>query len=422
MPLLVDFGLAYGAYLSTSYLVLDSASQGQLDLFQLAPDDVLADFSHLALGMDVTHQSTQQIGPLVEWSARTATVRLVDFTGELDPYSLQQAGLTAPGVIMRLRWRQGTTVYPLFYGYVDSWETSHESPEHAVVTVSGTDGFALLAQDRTELAVAVGAGETTGARVNRILNAAGWTSGARAVATGDSSLQATTMAGSALEELQEVAFNEAGEMYIEPDGMLRFRNRRSLLTDPRSAASQVTYGSDRTAGEIPYVDKPSLTWDKTRLINTVRARRVGGALQVASDTASVDRYGVYATPEQELQLTSDDDVLNWAAHVVVQDRAPDARFRQVTLQAAYDPEVMFPHMLGRRFGDRVTVVRRPPATPFGSIVDSQQALVRSVQHSWSADRSPLFTTVLGLDPVASFPYLVLDDPVVGRLDQSVLAY
>lgn len=424
MSLLVDFGLAYGATVPTDYLLLGNAVQGKLDLFKLAPADQLADFSALAMSMEVSHQNSRSVGPLIEYSARTASVQLVDFDGSLDPYVLQTAGLTAPGVVMRLRWQRGGTIWPLFYGYVDTWETSQESPSHAVVTVTGTDGFALLeAQDRTELAVAVGAGETTGARVARILDVANWPPAARDIATGNSTLQATTMPGTALNELHEVAKNEAGELFITPDGTLRFRNRRSVLTDPLSATSQVTFGSNTAGGELPYVDKPSLTWDKTNLVNTVRATRAnGGVQQVAQDGTSVGRYGTYATPDQDLLLETDPDVYSWASHVLAQDRVPETRFQQVTLEAAYNPDLMLPQMLGRGFGDRVTVVRRPPAVPAGSIVDSRDCLVRSVTHSWTANGGGMFTTTFGLQPVAGLPYLILGTTPNGRLNQNVLAY
>jgi hypothetical protein len=423
VPLLVDFGLTYGANISDEYLLLGSTVQGRLNLHRLAPADVLADFSDRAMGMEVSHQASQSVGALLEYSARTASVQLVDFDGSLDPYTLEAAGLTAPGVVMRLRWQRGGTIWPLFYGTVDAWETSHESPEHAVVTVTGTDGFALLeAQAHTELAVAVGAGDTTGGRVTRILDVANWPAAARSIGSGNNTLQATTMPGTALSELHEVAKNEAGELWIQPDGTLRFRSRRDILTDPRSVTSQVTYGSNRAGGEIPYVDKPSLTWDRTNLINTVRATRTGGTQQVTQDATSVGRYGVYATPDQELQLESDTAVKGWTTYVLAQNRDPETRFRQVTLQAAVDPDAMLPHMLGRQFGDRVTVVRRPPAQPFGSIVDSRECLVRSVQHSWSSNGGGMFTTVFGLQPVTGLPYLILGTSPNGRLNQNVLAY
>lgn len=422
MGLLVDFGLAYGAGVPNQYLLLGNPVQGKLDLFQLAPPDIFADFSGRELSMQISHQA-QTVGPLLEYSARTASVQLVDFDGALDPFTLQEAGLTAPGTVMRLRWERNGTIWPLFYGYIDDWNSSHESTEHAVVTVTATDGFALLEADpRTELVIPQGAGETTGDRVIRILDAADWPLSARDIATGDSTLQATSMPGTALNELHDVGKNEVGEVYITADGTFKFRNRRGVLTDPRSTTSQVTYGSDIAGGEIPYVDKPSLTWGKSNLINTVRATRQGGVQQVAQDATSIGRFGIYATPDQELLLETDPDAYSWASYVLAQGRDPGTRFRQVTLEAGYDPELMLPEMLGRQFGDRVTAVRRPPAEPFGSIVDSRECLVRTIEHSWTSNGAGMFTTVLGLQPVTDLPYLILGTSPNSRLDKNVLAF
>lgn len=419
MTLLVDIGLAAGSKIDPDFFLLGSPLQGVLDVNLLAPANTLADYSDRIMDMQVSHQSSRRTGPLVEYSARTASITLLDDDGALDPATLEAAGLTAPGSILRLRWQYGADIWPVFYGYIDTWQPEHRYPDHAVVTITATDGFSLLeAQSREALTFPVGAGETTGARLGRILDAAGWPAAMRSIATGDSTLQATDMPGTALNESQEVARNEVGEWYVQPDGAAYFRNRRAVVTEARSAISQATFGSDVAGGEIRYVDKPGFAWDRAQLANTIRATRAGGTLQTASDATSVGRYGVYDPGEFQLAVQTDADALDWASYVLVQDKDPDSRFTELHLECALEPEATFPQALGRRFGDRITVVRRPP----GSIVDSRQVYICSVNHAWTAERPQMWRTTWGLQAADKYPLFVLDSPTNGVLDQNALAY
>lgn len=420
MTLLVEVGLAVGSTIDPTYLLLGSATQGVLDVNRLAPADTFADLSGREMDLQVDHQSSRT-GPLVEYSARTCTLTLLDDDGALDPATLEAAGLTAPGSILRIRKLYGGTVWPVFTGTVDTWVPEHRYPTHATVTITATDGFSLLeAQDRDPAVLPVGAGETTGARAARVLDAASWPASARSLAAGRSTLAATDMDGTALNELQDVARNEVGEFYVQADGVAYFRDRWAVVTDPRSATSQVTFGSG--VGEIPYVGRPGFAWDKTQLANLIRAAREAGASQASSDATSVGRYGLHSPGEVALALQTDAEVLAWTRYVLAQDKDPESRFTSLDLECAADPAVLFPQALGRRFGDRVTVVRRPPAVPPGSIVDAREVFLRSVSHTWSADRPGMWRTTWGLQPAGKYPLFVLDSATNGVLDRNVLAY
>ncbi|MEU8280400.1 hypothetical protein AB0C08_39525, partial [Microbispora bryophytorum] len=149
---------------------------------------------------------------------------------------------------LRIRAFWDTYTFNLFRGFVDVWDVDWIATVHSVVTVAATDAFKVLANKR-RIAVdpPVGAGETTGARINRILNSAGWPSGDRDIATGDSTVQATDLAGDALSELQRVADSEIGELYISGSGKVVFRNRQALILDYRSANVVATLGQSATA-------------------------------------------------------------------------------------------------------------------------------------------------------------------------------
>lgn len=416
MTVLVDFGLLQGSEIDPDYLLVGHPTQGLIGTGEIAPDDVLVDYSDRIMSMSVERTSTRRVGPVVEYNGGSATVVLLNDDGDLDPYTIEQAGLTAPGVVMRIRKIHNGTTYPVWRGFVDSWLPSHVHPDHATVTITGSDGFSRLAgYPRTALVSPVGGGEDTGARLNRILDSVGWPAADRDIATGDSTLQATTMDGDALNEAQQAALNEIGEFYVNASGVMYFRNRHGMIEDTRSTTSQATFGTDTAGGELIYVDRPGLSYDRSQLVNSVTATREGGTAQVASDADSIGRYGEYAHQET-LLLETDTAALGWAGFVLQQDRAPEFRFTSLTIDPRVDPDALYPQVLGREMGDRITVVRRPP----GGIVDSREVFIRSIQHTWEpADR---WKTVWGLQPADKFLFFVVGHASMGVIGQNAIAW
>ncbi|MEU4558516.1 hypothetical protein AB0F72_09000 [Actinoplanes sp. NPDC023936] len=362
----------------------------------------------------------------MQYNAGTATVKLHNLDGALDPYVIEQAGYDAPGVVIRIRVTHNEITYPVFSGFVDSWIPDQTGPSLGWVTISATDGFSRLNTHLEEAAVAVGAGENLRSRIIRLLDAAGWPADMRVLGAQSSvTVQATTFGGSALDLIQEAVKAEIGDFYMQPDGKAYFRHRRSVIAETRSTVSQVTFGSRRDLGEIPWVDKIELSWDRTTLKNKVIAGIAGSDNRmIAQDADSIGRYGLYAVEETGLILTTDEAAQNWANAVMRQDSRPEMRFESITLNGALDDTLGIPviqHMLGRRMGDRITVVRRPPAQPAGSIVDSREVLIRGISHEWSASSKQLITK-FALAPTDKVPWFILGSPTQGVLGQNALPY
>ncbi|MFI5839461.1 hypothetical protein ACIA8K_07075 [Catenuloplanes sp. NPDC051500] len=413
MRVLLEIGLAAGVEFNPQWLILDHPTQGLLDTHYLAPDDALADYSHRLMSVTVERSSTRSVGPLIEYNAGTCTATVVDFDGSLDPSTLEAAGIVVPGVMMRVRVEHGGLIYPIWSGFVDSMLPSTMSPEHSVVTITGTDGMSRLTRYKRPAGPAVGAGENTGARIHRILDSAGWPAARRSIGTGASTLQATTLEGIALDEAQQANLNEIGEFYVNASGDMVFRGRNAVITDTRSAVSQGVFGSG--AGELPYVGRPGLSSDIGQLRNRIVVTREGGGTLERSDLDSIDRNGDHPY-EEMLTVTDDDQAAGWAGYVLAQTKAPEFRFTTLTIDTRARPDALIPHAVGREIGDRITVVRRAP----GGIVDARDVYIRSISHTWTgADR---WTTNWGLQPTSKYPFLILDHPTQGLLDVNYLAY
>jgi hypothetical protein len=418
----VDFSLTSGAIVDPNIFIIGSATQGLIGVNLIAEAGTLEDYSERVISINVTRSSSRRTGPVLEYSAGTATIELTNDDGLLDPYVLEQAGKTAPGALVRIQKVWDGTTYPVFQGYVDSWIPNHLSPTRATITVTASDGFTILSGiPRTELLSPMGAGELTGTRINWILDQINWPTELRDIDPGASTLQETTHPGDALTEVQEIALNELGEVYINASGVLRFRDRTSVYTDTRSTVSQGTFGSDAANGEIRYVGSLGVSWDKESLANVVKATREGGTEQVAIDAASVAQF-FEAVVQQTLLLETNTDALGWASSVLNMDKDPEFRITSINLDTRLNPVTTFPQVLSREIGDRITVIRRPPATTYGSIVDERDVFIRSISHSWTSGGETAWKTTWGLQPATKIPFFVIGSPTQGIIGQNIISW
>jgi hypothetical protein len=416
--ILFDIGIDLGALDTALYWHVGNATYGKIGVAKVGPEALLTSaISDRLLDFTVSRTSSRVVGPIVTYEAGTATVTLLNDDGLLDPFVMSDSAVMAA---LRIRAQLGSTVYPVFRGFVTSWVPEHRYPTHAVVNVTAVDGFTILAGYKRTAVAGVGAGEDTGARITRILNSVNWSLADRSIAVGDSTLAATTLDGDALEEAQNVMHAEAGEFYVDESGQMFFRNRHALLTDTRSTVSQGVFGSNRVGGELPYVDVPGLSDDNEQLVNVISATRTGGVEQVVEDAASRARYLDAKHEETDMFLQTDATVRDWAGYILHFDHLPEFRFTSLQVDPRIDEANLYPQVLGRRFGDRITVVRRPPASPWGTIVDSRDVYIRSIEHTWQ--RPNVWKTSWGLQPVDKLSFFIVGHATNGRIGQNAIAY
>lgn len=307
--------------------------------------------------------------------------------------------------------------YALATGYADSWNIDWAGPNWSEVSVPFTDAFQTLEEDNRTAVAAVGAGEASGARINRILDSVGWPADKRAIDTGDITVPATTLEGPALTELQAVADAELGALYIRGDGVVVFRERTAILTDPRSTTSQATFG-DGGGAELPYKDGGlAFSSDTATMINRVKAQRDGGAEIVLEDAASIQKYKVKAPiSTSDLLLEDDTAVTAWASYLLAVSKTPELRFTSMEVWPRVDPDNLWPQVLGREIGDRITVIRRPPG---GGDPIVRDVFIRGIQHTVTADN---WITTWTFESASKFAFMILDADPGGRLDQNALAF
>lgn len=358
------------------------------------------------LGNPYVEREDSQSGSFTTASAATASLEgLVSGTG---------GTLVKPMRPVRVRAIWNSITYDLFRGYVDSWNITWNGPNWSEVVVPCTDAFKIFGNiDRTAVA-AVGSGETTGARLGRILDGVGWSASLRDIDTGDVVVQSTTLAGNALEEMLLTTETEVGELYMTGDGKVFFRERSGITDDARSTDSQATFGDQ--AGELRYKEV-TLSNDDTQLYNRILAGGPTLATQQADDTSSQTEFLLRSYERTDLIMTTNAAALTYAQYVLSLSAQPELRFETLVLQPQMDDTDLFPHALNRLIGDRITIRRRPPG---GGDMIERDCFIRGIEHRIEA--SDWYTIWTLQSSAAAGSFFIIGDATLGRLDRNPLGF
>ena len=311
-----------------------------------------------------------------------------------------------PGLQTRVEAVWQNVVYPLFTGFIESWEPA-VTPGQSIVTVTAYDGLKLLATRQLETAgYAQG---LSGARIGQILDDIGWPSSSRQLDAGQLSVTASGALEriSAREHLNDVLTAEQGYAFIDGAGQFVFHDRAARAL---GGAAHAVFGpqSRDAVPALPFAD-PVFEMTDVRVVNDASVTRTGGIPQMAAHPASQAAYGVRSETLNSLPLTSDLEARSLAEYRVSQWAEPGMRLRAIALRPAANPAAMYPQALGREIGDRVTV-RWPPAG-----VDAD-FYIEGIQHRRRAHTG--WTTQWWLSPTSTLTYWRLGIAGASELGQT----
>lgn len=323
-------------------------------------------------------------------SAGTCTLTLNNRDRALDPLNPAGPyfGNLLPNRRIRIRASIAGVIKVMFDGFVENYEQTYvpgvSSDAEAVCVIEASDALALFAQMDY---VGNRPVETAGARVNAILNAAGWPATWRIVDTGMTVMAAfnNTAPGdsaiSVLEALHMVDATEQGRMYVSSSAStFVFYDRNTLITNAGFTADQQVFGDNLTSNETPYTD---IAFDHSR--NEVRnAVTVTNPLWgdfTETDSASITAYG-----RRAYSLTAYDAAgvasRSTARNLLRLHKNAQSRVTSVTVKPGRSttgtPGGFFSHVLSVGFGQRVGIRRRG-----GPYTISQSYQVESLTHSFS---------------------------------------
>lgn len=349
---------------------------------------------HLIVAM-VSQDSTNTVQTLyVDAHVVTKTTATSTLGGLLSKPadSIEVGGNFVPGL-----WQ--TTVLDGLVTHVASWDRVLSVAEVADL-VAATGGYV---------------GETSGARVARYLGY-GW-NGLSYIQTGESIMGVSNLAsGTALlAACQDVTTSENGNFWSAGSGYLTFAARTARYLN---TTSMYTFGENTAGGEYPYQDGILYDFDPTYVYNNVTVTQSGGIIANASDAASQQAYFSRAYT-REINVLSANETIDAANYLLNQYKDPRQRVASIVLDPASHPQ-LWPVVLGIEVGTRVTVKRRASG---GGLVMSGDFFVEQISHGGINMETGAWQTTLLLSPVDLYQVGILDDPVYGLLDSSmILAY
>lgn len=266
------------------------------------------------------------------------------------------------------------------YALSDTWVAGRNgAPERAYANGEGADAFAVLEGiPYDQVAAGEVAGELAGARIARVLDAAGWGLGRRIDAGAYGLAEDPDPADSALTELHKVAWSDGGRVFVAGDGTLEYADGDRPLRAERELQVQLVV-TDRpdTAPALPGV--PVVCYDGTTagvdtgpIVNLAQIGADGVTTQTREDLTSQATYGVRALRDVDTLLTSSADAAARAQRLIDERARASRRVRSVTFDLARRSEVERAAILRLELGDRIRWIRHPPS---GDTIDLELAVL-----------------------------------------------
>jgi hypothetical protein len=349
-----------------------------------------------------------------QFEAGTANVTLYDQTGDWNPTN--PASIYYPNLVplrqIIIYATYASQDYFLFSGFINTYDTGFRqgNDELSTVTLKCVDGFKLLAG--SGIATVTGSGvQTSGARVNAILDEIEWPLSLRNVDTGDSTLQADPGTDrDALQALFNVEQSEFGGIFLDANGKVDFVSRNALIATP---AFPVYEFSDQGT-DISYTNAV-VAFDDTNLVNDVTITRLGGTAQNVFDQPSIDKFFLHSGQRSDILVQTNAEALSQAQGILATRKDPEIRIDSIQLNLYDDANPNKPLAgIDIELLDGVTVTKTTPGS--SSVV--QSSLVNAIHHDIT--KSSWMTTLFTTEPLlAGF---VLSSDVSGILGSDSLSY
>lgn len=308
------FGNAFVLDTST----LDSATDR---LTGLAWVDVTADVTQITVNRGRSRQLDSFDSATMNFTLRNNT-RKYDPTNTASPYY----GSIEP----RRRVRLSANSTYLYTGWIDDWNIDYSQPNESVISASCVDAFSILASISLDEFVCT-AGQRTDERITTVLglpevSGAGITT---SLETGDSTLADDTIAlgTTVLDYLQRVNRSEQGYLFINSNGVLRFRRRTTSY-----AGTIPTFQDTAPASSTEYKYMGvSVQFGTELLYNHITVVNDGGTPQTVQNTISEASYLTRTLDISDLILETDAQALDIANFLLGKYALPEFRFDSVTV-------------------------------------------------------------------------------------------
>lgn len=326
----------------------------------------------------------------------TATIVLDNLSGDYEPDNTAgpNYGYLRPMRRVRISAQatSGSTMTPIWDGYVDSWEitTPNGGVSPRICTVNCTDRFKALskrtnsgstveefAEDRVIAILENGGVDPIIPSAYRNINPGGYAT--RTVVAYDYDKVNTLTA------LNDIALSDGGAMFMDAVGVFTFQGTRYRTDNSRATTSQGTFGNTATA--IPVEGDLNASVSDDIMANYVTVTCGDGSVDVAQDTASIAEDGLLELDIGNTLLRALDGP-DRAADVLLLRKDPRPRFQSVTVDCTTSDDAMT-QALEREISDRITIAFIPPGASQGY---SRDQYVEAIAHDVSVTDGTWLTT------------------------------
>jgi len=291
-----------------------------------------------------------------------------------------------------------------FFGQVENWGFDFTVGGDATATVSGSDGFALLAGQ--EIVNHTTTPQDPGARIGAILDRAeiDWPNALRDINAGSETLQPdeVPVGQNALQYLQVVESTEPGAMFISRSGMFTFRGRN---TSPETF-TDVAFTDDGSG--IAFTDI-AIGYGSELIYNVVTVTRAGGTPQRVDNSAGT-QYAVSALSRDGLLHATDAAALDLAQWWAGSYSDPLVRIRSVATELAGVSAAHQRDLLALDLADVISITFNGTQT---------WSKIESIEHQITAASHRI---TFGLAAATTVGAFVLDSELYGVLTSNRLAF
>jgi len=345
------------------------------------------------------------------YEAGTCTVRVIDQNGDFNPQNPASPyfGFLTPLRKIRVAATTPTTQNFLFSGYVTDYKYTYpQGEELGYVDISCADAFRLFAMANVTTVASATAGQTTGTRIDKILDQVDFPTSMRIIDAGSTTVQVDpATARTSLSAIQVAEFTEQGAFYVRSDGEVEFKDRSSVVGSLAPAPIEF----NQTTG-IPYANL-KFAFDDKLIINSATMTRVGGTQVTANNVDSIAKYFPHGMNVENLIAQTDAQVQDIADIYVATRAETTIRIDAMTVDLL-DPNVPTDTIIGLDYFQNVKIDNIQPA---GSVL-TKTLQVQGL--AWDITPNSMKCTVTTLEPLVEG--FIIGSATSGIIGTSILGY
>jgi hypothetical protein len=377
-----------------------------------APADVV-DVSDIALRVSIRRGRNRVLN---SFEAGTATVVLEDENGDFNP---QNSSGPYFGKLLPLRKIRifadyddgsGLERYYLYSGYITSFDNIFRVglDEVSTVTFQCVDAFRLLQNVNITTVAGSSAGQTTGARIENLLDIASFPVSQRLIDVGDTLVQADpgtdrTLLGAC----QTIEQSELGGFFIDDEGNAVFLSRTTVSEE--ADQTPLFFNDDGTDISYQSID---FAYDDTQIFNDITVTRLGGVAQNVQSTSSIETFFIHSGARSNLLMETDASALDQA--LMLLNARQDALLRIDSIGLNLMDSTSSDRIVAGLESDLFTLIN---VTKTGQATTSfnLELFVQGIQH----DITPNTWTTRFLTAEPIIQAFILDSTIQGLLDGTV---